>query len=720
MQVLAHAFRRCRELVLDHRRRQRLRTRKKQSRLTSPEVLEIRMLLTTYTVNSLGDNNVGTGNTGDLRYVINRANELNTGTPSTPDVIQFSGVTLTPGNHTIFVGGGAAGAVPLPALTAVATVDGTTAGGVDNLAGLMLTLDGRHLGGEANGLTLEGGNAIIMALEIVNFPGNGILIHSSNNVIGGDEVGYDANNQRNNPTGRITTLPRPDPATTSPVYVRPPQGNVISGNGRHGVLVENGANNNLFQGNFIGTDISGTKARGNGGDGVVIKNSDNNKLYGTTPPDQDNPFVFYNVISGNKGNGLVVDDSDSTIIYANFFGLGADNRTPVGNRLNGVLIKGNSDGTRFGLNIPLGNVASANGLNGVEVRDTASRTLLMNTFGGIAAFNPSAQVGNQGNGILITTNGGGKYFGSSEFSTIILTSQLSGNHLNGVEISGNAAAVQVSQSVIGMQTNGATAQPNLKNGIEISGRASNIALGGFEPSVLGGSEFPEGEEPFFEAANLISGNRWNGISISQHVSNVTIINSFIGTDISGSNPAGNGRNGIYIVGSSGNQIGSPLNGPTPGNGVTHLDRNIIAFNAHDGVQVNRATGNSIIGNSIYQNGRLGIHLIGCGIWNPPAPRLVSAQIASNGTTQVRGTLIGRPRTTYLVEVFADPSAKPGNGKISLGTTQVTTDARGHAQFKITGLVDPQPRAAGFISATVTGPTGTTSMFSRPIRAQRIG
>ncbi len=723
-----------------YRRRQHRPLPKKKTFRPSFEVLEDRAVPTTFTVISLADDNVGIGDAGDLRYVINRANALQTGTPTTPDLIQFTGVTLTPSNHTIYVGAGAAGAVPLPALTAVVTIEGTTAGGfysgvcetspptVPRLiqSGLMVTLDGQRLHGSANGLTLAGGNATVRALEIINFPGNGILVTSSNNTIGGDQVGFKVVGinsegmpicQRNNPAGRITTLPMPENPMVPPVFVRPPQGNVISGNGGNGVLIINGANNNLLQGNFIGTDVTGLIARSNGGDGVAIINSDFNKLFGTTPIDQDNPFVFYNVISGNKGNGLVIDSSYSTFVFANFFGLGADNNTPLGNHLNGVLIKGTSDLTLFGLNIPLGNVTAANGRNGVEVADSASRTLLMNTFGGVAAFNPSAQVANHRNGVLITSNGGGTFFRNSTFSTIILTSNLSGNDRNGIEISGNATGVQVSQSVIGLETNGMFTQPNRQNGIEIGGNASGIALGGFEPSVLGGAEFPEGGIiPLFEAANLISGNLWNGVAVGGNAHGVTIVNSSIGTQVDLTSPAGNGRNGIFLDGVSGVQIGLPLGAlPDPDRNF----RNIIAFNARDGILVQRGAGNSILGNSIYGNGRLGIQLLANGNRNQPAPVLTAAEVGSDGVTLVTGTLTARPHTKYQIEIFASRSSRPGTGQHFLGFITVTTNAAGFALFTFSGL-NLDPLVADFITATATSPAGDTSMFSSAIRARHTG
>jgi hypothetical protein len=465
----------------------------------------------------------------------------------------------------------------------------------------MVTLDGHSLQGDANGLVLQGGNATVMALAILNFPGNGILVTSDSNTIGGDQVGVDANGNRNNPAGRITSPPGTT-GMTPPVFVRPPQGNVISANGGDGVRIVNG-DSNLLEGNFIGTDATGLQARGNGGDGVEIIRSSKNKLYGTTPPDQDNPFVFYNVISGNKGNGLVIDSSDHTEVYANFFGLGADNNTPVGNQLDGVLIEGTSDETRFGLNIPLGNVTGANGLNGVEARDSASRTLLMNTFDGIAAFNPSAQVANHGDGLLITSDGGGMVYAGARFTTLVVTNQFSGNDQNGIEINGEAAGVQISQSVIGLQTNGKDPQPNQQNGIDIGGNASGLDIGGFEPSVLGSKEFPDGTFPLLEAANLISGNLWNGVAVGGNARNVKIVNSFIGTDITHELPEGNGRSGILIDGVSGVQIGSAVGVNSP------RDRNIIAFNTSDGVLVCNSTGNSSNGNFISGNGGDGIDMI---------------------------------------------------------------------------------------------------------------
>jgi hypothetical protein len=694
-------------LSIQRRLDRRVPATKRRKSVLSLEIVENRTLLTTFNVTSLADNNIGSGNSGDLRYVMNLANKLDTGTPTSPDFISFSGVSLTPSNHTIHVGAGAAGAKPLPALTDIAIIDGTSATNFDNLSGLLLELDGSKLRGSANGLVLKGGYATVQGLEIMNFPSNGIMVTSSHNTIGGDQIGTDSNGQHNNPTGRITDPVGSAPVT--PVFVRPPLGNIISGNGGDGVQIKGrNAQFNTLEGNFIGTDVTGDVANANRGNGVSILGANNNTLLGTTPPDQNNPFVFYNVISGNKGNGLLIHSSNSTTVYANFFGLGADNSTPLGNKLDGVLINGTSDQTKFGANIPLGNVTAANLRNGLEIAGSASRTISANTFAGVAAFNPSAQVGNHGDGILVTSNGGGKVFGKSAFSTIILTSQTAGNFGNGIEISGRAKGVQVSESVVGMQTNGTTPEPNKQNGIAINGRASGISIGGFEPSVAGVAE----GLGFLEAANLISGNLKNGVAIQgDGVRGVTIVNSLIGTQIDGASAAGNGSDGVFISSTSKVQIGPKGGASTP------QDRNIIAFNTQNGVEIRKGDEKSVLGSSIYGNGKLGIALDNRANDKASAPVLTSATIdATTGSTQVNGTLHASASTSYQVEIFASTTPDAGNGQNFLGFLKVRANSKGVAVISISGLINPDPTNAVYITATATSQSGNTSQFSKAVTA----
>ena len=61
-----------------------------------------------------------------------------------------------------------------------------------------------------------------------------------------------ATGKANNPTG--------SKGTVTPVFVVPPDGNQISGNGLNGVLIDAGAGHNELNGNFIGTTANGDAA----------------------------------------------------------------------------------------------------------------------------------------------------------------------------------------------------------------------------------------------------------------------------------------------------------------------------------------------------------------------------------------------------------------------------------------------------------------------------
>jgi trimeric autotransporter adhesin len=333
-----------------------------------------------------------------------------------------------------------------------------------------------NIGTDATG-TLKRGNAK-----------NGILVTkgSSNNLIGGQATGGN------------------DP--TASVFVRPPQGNLISGNGANGVLINGGSTGNVLSGNFVGTSASGNSALGNAQDGVAITNANGNQLIGCTF--QQDPFVFYNVLSGNGGNGLRITSSNNTTVQANFMGVGADNSTLVANRGDGLLVSGSSKNTQVGGVIPLGNVISGNTRNGIEVKDQASGFISFNTFGGIYAFGGAAPNGQDG--ILVTSTGG---------NNLIRTCIISGNLGNGIEIGGNATGVQVTDTAIGTNTSIQTAIPNQGNGLLFSGDAHGNTIGGFQPSV--------------EPRVTISANLGYGIKFVGKTSKNVVFDTGIGTNAMG-------------------------------------------------------------------------------------------------------------------------------------------------------------------------------------------
>lgn len=93
--------------------------------------------------------------------------------------------------------------------------------------------------------------------------------------------------------------------------------NVISGNGYGVVLLGDGVTDNLVQGNFIGTDVTGTTGLGNF-DGVHITGADNNTIGGTTAGTG-------NIISANSGAGVSVVNATGNLVQGNTITLnGAD------------------------------------------------------------------------------------------------------------------------------------------------------------------------------------------------------------------------------------------------------------------------------------------------------------------------------------------------------------------------------------------------------------
>jgi hypothetical protein len=210
------------------------------------------------------------------------------------------------------------------------------------------------------------------------------------------------------------------------------------------------------------------------------------------------------------------------------------------------------------------------------------------------------------------------------------------------------------------------------------------------------------------AGNLISGNKGSGVAISGSIfaGQNQVLGNYIGTDASGALPLGNGGDGVSISGSKGLTT-SQIGLTTPGAG------NTIAFNGGSGVRVDQATGNAIRGNALFANTLLGIELTNGGNNHQPAPTLSAAVVsAADRTLTIQGTLTSTPNTTFALDFFdnfqLDPSGF-GEGETFLGSAEVTTDADGHASFSVTLPV--RMNAFSFLTATATGPVSGTSDFS---------
>src|SRR6185436_9177479 len=92
--------------------------------------------------------------------------------------------------------------------------------------------------------------------------------------------------------------------------------NIISGNNQNGIyLYLAGASNNLIQGNFIGTDLTGTASLANSGSGIGITNAAANTIGGIVSG-------AGNLISGNNNIGIYFQGTGASrnVVQGNFIG----------------------------------------------------------------------------------------------------------------------------------------------------------------------------------------------------------------------------------------------------------------------------------------------------------------------------------------------------------------------------------------------------------------
>jgi len=205
-------------------------------------------------------------------------------------------------------------------------------------------------------------------------------------------------------------------------------------------------------------------------------------------------------------------------------------------------------------------------------------------------------------------------------------------------------------------------------------------------------------------------------------SGTRIQGNYLGVQANGLAPLGNRGHGVEITNSVNTLIGSA--GPTGGN---------IIANAIDGQRsgVRLRTGclgTAILGNSIYNNGRLGITMNGLspfsndsscdsdtginGLQNYP---VITNAVTDGTVTVVKGFLPSAAGQSYLVQFFATPTVNPSGyweGKKLLGSTTVTLTGSCTNSFAAT-LPNAAPAGWG-VTATATDPANNTSEFSSAV------
>ena len=142
--------------------------------------------------------------------------------------------------------------------------------------------------------------------------------------------------------------------------------NVVSGNGSSGIELNGGqVSGTVIQGNYVGVDATGMKKMGNSASGVSVILSIANTIGGTVP-------AARNIISGNDLYGvLLASGANNNQVQGNFIGTAVDGLSPVGNA-SGVGILNASDTNTIGGTVSgSGNLIAFNLGNGVLVNQSS-------------------------------------------------------------------------------------------------------------------------------------------------------------------------------------------------------------------------------------------------------------------------------------------------------------------------------------------------------------
>ena len=463
-----------------------------------------------------------------------------------------------------------------------------------------------------------------------------------------------------------------------------------------GIFLQSG-NNNVVEGNFIGTDTTGTSATPNTASGIFIAAPDST-IGGTNPSGR-------NVISGNLGSGVVFRNvpSPGGHVLGNFIGVDRTGTNRLANGNTGVALDGSSGVTVGGTNVNARNIISGNGGDGIDVGNIAGSGI----FGNF--------IGTDVTGTKAISNNLGIYLFGGSMSNIIggatvaARNIISGNNNTGILVSGFDN--EVLGNFVGVDVTGTHALPNANGGV-------NLSVGAPMRNHIGRLTALAGTPP----GNVISGNNGVGLNFFLAQGNFAEGN-IIGADATGTLALGNTLDGVEIGGSD-NVVG----GTNSGAG------NIIAFNRIGVYIPNNAgfTNNAVLGNSIFGNFNSGIDLQVAGeaagqstpndandvddgpnhLQNFP---VLTSVANSGGFTTITGTLNSTPSRTFRVEFFANAACDAsgfGEGQTFLGATNVTTSGSGTATFTVSF---PTVSGSAF-TATATDTNGNTSEFSACVTA----
>ena len=302
-------------------------------------------------------------------------------------------------------------------------------------------------GNETTGIAVFGNSCTIGGTTAASrnvISGNGALAVAiatgvGDNVIEGNFIGTDVSGAKALPTNLLTvaglhlasTGASPQGVNNTVGGTTPEARNVISGNNGAGVFfaipvggsAQSASNSNVVVGNYIGTDLTGTKAVPNLGDGVYDAAGANNTVGGTTPAER-------NIISGNSSYGIELLDAGN-VASGNYIGTDVTGTHALGNGLAGIKADG-ANGMIGGGASGAGNLISGNNGPGVEVTYD-NYSIEGNQIGLDANGNP---LGNAGDGVLIHQVSSDRPGAAVAQGNAVVSNTIAFNLGNGVAVDG--------------------------------------------------------------------------------------------------------------------------------------------------------------------------------------------------------------------------------------------------------------------------------------------
>jgi len=464
--------------------------------------------------------------------------------------------------------------------------------------------------------------------------------------------------------------------------------------------------------------IDGTTQPGFAGPPLIEINATNIGFNTVLSISAGNTTIRSVVINNFQDGAILITNGEGNHVEGCYIGTDATGSATTNSR-------GNAIGIGTSNNIIGGTTANARNVihsftNGISIFNSGNGNQILGNYIGLnAAGNaslPSFQgifVGTSNNVIGGTTPGARNVIVSEGQGCIVI--QPGGFFTT----SGNV----VQGNYIGTDVTGNVALGLADHGIVIFNSSNNNLIGGTTPgagNVIAGAGF---------------GLRIDGFSASDGPPSGNIVQgNFIGVGADGSTPVPNRVQGVRIS----SAVNTTVGGVAPGAG------NVIAFNGRseqigvNGIELigdTNTNNNSIRGNSIYANGRLGIDINPSGVTpndagdvdGGPNNRqnfpLITSVVSAAGQTTITGTINSTPNTTFALDFYANAVCDAsGNGEgakpFALNPAPVTTDANGNGSFNI--IVPTSLPVGRVLTATATDPMGNTSEFSPCSSGQTLG